>query len=508
MVICSSGIRRTSVNLVQGFEFRVQSLRLSVKGELSVLHELSLRVICCHFGTSCRSSRLICKLCYCAHQSGIDFEENMRKIGSANLRIFLLLIAVLLARPGFTTAPGQENIPAIHNPVEPEYTTPTITLTKVWEVGGEDPGFIFNNIHDINVGPAGRIYVLDVLETDVKVFSPDGRYLFKFGRRGQGPGEFQGPYGFSVLPQSNRILIIDQLWMKRFNYFDAQGHFLQSFRDTLREQNLLPHDNSLNSPTSKSIIRYCSLFGANSLILFVIQTEDQKYRVRELWRYDIGSKKKLLLVKIKDPSPIFLNDKQTFERLESEPQYCADDSSDNIYFIKDVYKYDIQVYDSSGQMIRTIGREYTLPEKTAAEYQADRKRHQEDVQQMRNLGRNIQIETLRQKSVVYGPHIITRSLFTDGQHRLWVLTNEPYPPHQSQSLVEQVLGLFRHKANSSKTPHTRYSFDVFSPQGKYLMKIPFDAIQPRCFRYKDGFLYFAALKEDGFPWLFKYRIEG
>ena len=119
---------------------------------------------------------------------------------------------------------------------------------------------------------------------------------------------------------------------------------------------------------------------------------------------------------------------------------------------------------------------------------------------------DIQIKTLRHRSIIYGPHTITRSLFTDGKHRLWVLTNESYPPNQSQTLGDKVLGLFRHDANASDAPHTRFSFDVFGPQGKYLMKVPFDANQPRCFRYYNGFLYYLALKEDGFPWLFKYKI--
>lgn len=432
----------------------------------------------------------------------------MRQITHRFIIIIAPLIFCMAQTVGVSQTSSQQEVVHIQNPAEPEYATSTITLTKVWEVGGEDPGFIFNNIEDIDVGPAGRIYVLDVLETDVKVFSPDGQYLFKFGQEGQGPGEFQGPHGFSVLPQSNRILVIDQLWMKRFNFFDLQGHFLHSFRDAVRPSFADSHENAKNSTSARYFIRHSIVFDENSLLLFAREADEKNYRIQELWRYDIGTKKKFLLVKLKEPSPIYLNDKHSFERLESYPQYCADDSSDTIYFIKDVYKYDIQVYDSSGQMIRTIGREYTLPEKTAAEYQADRKRHQGYIKQWQNLGRNIQIETLRQKSIIYNPYIITRSLFIDGQDRLWVLTNEPYPPHQSRSLVDQVLGSSRYDANTSKTPHTRFSFDVFSPQGIYLMKVPFDANQPRCFRYKDGYLYFVALKEDGFPWLFKYRIVG
>jgi len=428
----------------------------------------------------------------------------MRKIGYANLIMFFLFIAALIASPGFAAAPDQENIPTIRNSAEPKYATPTITLTKVWEVGGEDPGFIINNPVALDVDTAGRIYLLDILETDVKVFAADGRYLYKFGQKGQGPGDLYVAHSLAFLPDLNQILITDHSEQRQFNFFDLRGHYLYSFQDTLLKQESTSANERI-AYFSRRTIYSCTFCSKPVLLVLTSNLEALKYQVRELWWYDYEAKKTTNIVKIERPDPIGFNNGQIYEQMESEPQYGVDPTG-VLYVVKDNYTYDIQVYDSTGQLTRTIQRAFTLPRKSAAEYQKDQERHQKDMKFYKTLDRDIQIKTLRDKPIIYSPHLITRSLFIDGQHRLWVLTNEPYPPHKSRSLVDQVLG--RREPNASHTPHTRFSFDVFSPQGKYLMKIPFEANQPRCFRYHNGFLYYLALKEDGFPWLFKYRIEG
>ena len=48
-------------------------------------------------------------------------------------------------------------------------------------------------------GPDGLIYVADFKDYYIKVFSPDGEFLRKFGGRGEGPGQIKrlGSFGFS-----------------------------------------------------------------------------------------------------------------------------------------------------------------------------------------------------------------------------------------------------------------------------------------------------------------------
>ncbi len=43
----------------------------------------------------------------------------------------------------------------------------------------------------VEEGPDGNLYVLDLGDSFIKVFSPEGQYLSKIGGEGEGPGEFQ-----------------------------------------------------------------------------------------------------------------------------------------------------------------------------------------------------------------------------------------------------------------------------------------------------------------------------
>lgn len=58
------------------------------------------------------------------------------------------------------------------------------------------------------VGPEGNVYVIDHVNAQVVAFSPESRLLWKRGRKGQAPGEFQLPYRLDVRPDGT-ILVYD-----------------------------------------------------------------------------------------------------------------------------------------------------------------------------------------------------------------------------------------------------------------------------------------------------------
>jgi len=58
------------------------------------------------------------------------------------------------------------------------------------------------------VGPTGNVYVVDRLSYAVVAFSPAGRMLWKVGRKGRGPGEYQLPYRIAASP-SGTLLVYD-----------------------------------------------------------------------------------------------------------------------------------------------------------------------------------------------------------------------------------------------------------------------------------------------------------
>jgi hypothetical protein len=75
----------------------------------------------------------------------------------------------------------------------------------------------------------GRIYVSDQLEGEVRIFDAQGQHLRSFGRRGDGPGEFNSnSWGwFHVRPVAGGRLTVEDL--PRLRIFDDQGAYLSSF---------------------------------------------------------------------------------------------------------------------------------------------------------------------------------------------------------------------------------------------------------------------------------------
>ncbi len=87
------------------------------------------------------------------------------------------------------------------------------------------PGMTDKNFYlptDIGFAPNGDLVVTDGYGNARAVrFTADGRYLGQFGKRGNGPGEFQLPHAV-VIDKQGRIYVSDRD-NKRVLVFDAQG---------------------------------------------------------------------------------------------------------------------------------------------------------------------------------------------------------------------------------------------------------------------------------------------
>lgn len=68
----------------------------------------------------------------------------------------------------------------------------------------------FGRIADVAPSPSGdTVYVLDGMSASVSAFGADGRFLFAFGGKGGGPGEFRTPVQLLVLPWSGEVAVWD-----------------------------------------------------------------------------------------------------------------------------------------------------------------------------------------------------------------------------------------------------------------------------------------------------------
>lgn len=100
------------------------------------------------------------------------------------------------------------------------------SLEPEWTIGGESsPEADFSDITSVAVDSAGNVLVLDGKECRVLAFDAAGKFVRAFGRKGQGPGELNGPIGIAVTP-ANEIMVEDSL-NRRLSYFARDGKFLR-----------------------------------------------------------------------------------------------------------------------------------------------------------------------------------------------------------------------------------------------------------------------------------------
>lgn len=72
-----------------------------------------------------------------------------------------------------------------------------------------------------------QLYVADTLAQQVVVLGLDGQERFRFGSRGQGPGQFNAPSAISI-NRRGELLVTDAL-NSRVQIFSADGHFISQF---------------------------------------------------------------------------------------------------------------------------------------------------------------------------------------------------------------------------------------------------------------------------------------
>ena len=78
----------------------------------------------------------------------------------------------------------------------------------------------------VAIDGSGNIYALGSFNNAIFKFSPDGKYVNKFGGAGDKPGQFRAPQAIAV-DGKGRVLVSD---IRGVQIFDSDGRYLQSFR--------------------------------------------------------------------------------------------------------------------------------------------------------------------------------------------------------------------------------------------------------------------------------------
>jgi len=87
----------------------------------------------------------------------------------------------------------------------------------------------FDQPTDVAVAPNGNVFVADGhVNSRIVTFSPDGRFIRAWGRKGTGPGEFDLPHALAF--DSRGRLFVGDRGNSRIQIFDQEGNFLAEWR--------------------------------------------------------------------------------------------------------------------------------------------------------------------------------------------------------------------------------------------------------------------------------------
>lgn len=123
----------------------------------------------------------------------------------------------------------ENGIEVIKNPYEPLYGEIELELEEDLVIGNEvNEKFSFFRMVDLEVDSAGNILILDQGNCRVIKTDKEGNYIKSFGRKGQGPGEFQNPLR-SFIDSENKYYVNDS-GLFRINIFNDNGGYENSIR--------------------------------------------------------------------------------------------------------------------------------------------------------------------------------------------------------------------------------------------------------------------------------------
>jgi len=123
-----------------------------------------------------------------------------------------------------------EGVRTVVNPAFPKEGVVRYALREELAIGGEGEGAesVLNRPQYLDVDAEGNITILDWGDVEFKVFAPDGRHLRSFGKKGQGPGDFDIPAYFKLAADGRIFLLSGR--QHQIITLDGAGKYLSSFR--------------------------------------------------------------------------------------------------------------------------------------------------------------------------------------------------------------------------------------------------------------------------------------
>jgi hypothetical protein len=337
-------------------------------------------------------------------------------------------------------------------------------LQKIWEVGSASDDILVE-ARQIQVDDDGKVYgnvyLLDMKYFKFFVFSPEGEFLFSFGKRGEGPGELKFPFSFFI--QGNYIIVPDQ---GRIHYFTKKGKFVKT--------------------VNPGFMFHPKTFIDENRFIMVQDREDEKSKFEELEIYDINTKERSTIAQVTEEKSLTATSDTSQGQMvlkikdaNTTPLVVITAHNNELYFGKSD-NYFLKKIDRKGNELLSFSIGERERKKIPMVYKKKR------ISRIKLNGQKVPEELAKQ-----------------------LIKGMPdYCTYFSAVTIEEN-GLIYVYLNDV-TNETGREIDIFSPEGKYLYHAAIiftDGLKPVSpMVIKRGYLYVFAEDDEGDRKLVKYKI--
>lgn len=302
------------------------------------------------------------------------------------------------------------------------------------------------SIGDLDADIEGNLYIYDNKQKKIAKFDKRGKFLYSFGRHGQGPGEFQFVTNIQVSPTGE--VVATDILNSKVSFFRNDGKLNREIKLKFRISNgiLLENGNYLFKETKVAE-------APKRELEFVLSLYNNEFRkIKELDRIKMFNPKEAKI-------------KGTYYYLS----YGT--SKDRIFTGSQERGYEIYVYNFSGNLIRKIKKEFK-PVSPSEEYKQEF---------LKIFG---SYESIKNK--LYFPDTLPpfHYFFTDEEGKLYVMTYE-------------------------RNKNSEFIFDIFTSEGIFIAResLKFSSLTGLIAKFKNNNLYCVEEKGNGFQRLVAYKIS-
>jgi hypothetical protein len=248
---------------------------------------------------------------------------------------FPLLLLGLVISFSVSEAQTGSAVPTIANPKQPR-PVPGRPCRPVFsdEIiigGGDDPQSNPSSIIGVAVAKNGSLFLLDMRDLRVMSYAADGKFLRAFGRKGQGPGEFEWPLFISLSPVDE--ILVEDLMRRALYAYSGEGRLLRVIS---------------TASGSSPVMNIAGHPGGGFIALQISKESPDMPQL--LRKFDAGLKPGAVLETRAKYDP-------RTKTLKSEVFWYALDAKGGIY-VPDAAAHAIRVFSPEGLLNRRITRDY------------------------------------------------------------------------------------------------------------------------------------------------------